>query len=331
MSKPPRSGRSIQKEGPDSKTHSSKPRTKDVPGQRSLLQQLDDLHNHTQKKTKFKESARLTMTRTHESKEIDIANDDESIPDVEELLKDKETLAQKDRFDFSDEEMEAAMADLPSPKLIVSTLANNGLKRRRSTDEGDPGPDIKRRKMQVQTSAPSKRPKQQRTQNSPQVIDLVSSSESSPTMISASNETPPRQADVGSPNTPLFLPSSPRPLEEPGPLSATMFKGQSDSDLWAQMDYAEDEMDFHLDPKLFEAEPEDPAEVVSMKPDVEGTSHSGVVMQQGLVQGNTELFDVGKEGQVPPTEKEGRETLFDGLDVDDDAAFDSFFSGVEIV
>lgn len=282
--------------------------------QESLLQQLDAIHKTTNKKTKFKDGLRLTMADSRQPKDINIS-DDESIPDVEQLLHKHDrngASSHKDEFGFSDEEMEAAMANLPFSKL---TPVENVRKRPRSSEDDEQEPKNKRLKM----GAPKKKPKQKRDQSKESllVIELSSSSESSPVSVSAKRgvfrRSPKKISDAG----PLFLPSSSPILKDLVRLSQTVVEPPIE----------EDDMDFQLDMSLFELEVKGDAPVALYKPDEGPKSFLTLSTIASLPQELPKAHGERKEESM--AEEKERKSMFEELG--DDDGFDNFFNGIDIV
>jgi hypothetical protein len=243
--------------------------------------------------------------------------------------------------------MEAAMAGLNPAKLTGTKDAVDGCKRPLSVEPSDREDQSKQRKRRRSVSKENQTKKKRRSEGSPQVIELSSSSESSPVPVLAKRPfLGPRHASNrvhAQPEVPpLFLPSSPPFFANTtvgGFRTDEELEGQAGLPFCVEKDDGGDEMDFQLDMSLFEEE-EPHIRANSSRAMHAKREHQppSTLVPSASYCPNTTFVDSRREKQkdlaqsrMETTKNEEKEITFDELEEDDETTFDNFFSGVEIV
>ena len=223
------------------------------------------------------------------------------------------------------------MAALPSTELMEKETSAR--KRPRSAEPNDQETWPKHPKGECGSRNQTMR--KRRPVESPQIIELTSSSESSP-IATATRRLIAGPKSIRKPiqaipkEAPLFFPSSP-----PRPVRPTTGSDQFELPFWNEKDDQGSEMDFQLDVSLFEGAGE-----TSFEPGSSGaqrvigeSKHSSTLFPFAL--GGLDKKGVDDEGGMArgtePTQEKERGIMVEPLDEDGEMDFENFFSGVEIV
>jgi hypothetical protein len=336
LTKPPK----VEKNRTISKSQSSEPQPKPKKqpklqaGQKSLLKQLDSVHDQTARNGKLKDTSHLTIASSHRlaHADVDSAFDSDSLPDIDTLIRgsSKPNKAPQNEFDFSDEEMEAAMAALPSQTLVAG-----GAKRahdRRANDDSIEKSPKKRRKVERKASKGISISKDAPVPMDPEIIELDSSSESSSSQVSKPRPTYiiPKQQIMD----PLHSPPNPRSTVA---LSlGDLRRDKHANSMVEQHEYDDTGIIFDLDPGLFEGGEETLAAFASpqqAKASIQSISPRPTIpriemrRKQSIETGSRDV-NVVEARDNADQEEHRKESLFDMLA--DQETFERFFCDVEI-
>jgi hypothetical protein len=241
--------------------------------------------------------------------------------------------------------MEAAMADLTPSRLRAAKDETNGRKRPLSVELNHRENQSKQRKRRGSVSKETPTKKKRRPEESPQVIELTSSSESSPVQVLAKRPFPGPKHAMNSVHArpeerPLFLPSSPPSFADAtvGGFGANgELEGQVGLPFCVEKDDEGDEMDCQLDMSLFEEKPfigANSSRAMQAKREQHLPSTSIPSASYGpsktFVDSRPEKQEDLAQSRMEVTKDEEEGNAFDELE-DDETTFDNFFSGVEIV
>lgn len=332
---PPKVEKSRTISKPKSSERQTKPKKqpKLQAGQNSFLKQLDSVHDQTARKAKLKDTSRLTMVSSNQlaRAHVDSASDSDSLPDIDTIIRGsgKTNKVAQNEFDFSDEEMEAAMAALPS-----STLVAGGPKRARdrgrSLDDSIEKPLKKRRTVDGKESKGMSISRDAPAPIDSEIIELDSSSESSYQM-SEPRIIPKQQVDR---TDPLHSPLNPRS-------TVTLSLGDLRHDkhggsMVEQHGYDDTGINFDLDPGLFEGGEETLAAFASPQRGRESTQSISpwpaiprieMGRKQSIENGSRDV-NVAEARDSMDQDEYRKESLFEILA--DQEAFERFFCDVEI-
>jgi hypothetical protein len=277
--------------------------------------------------------------------ELDLP-DDASIPDIEEMLYESEGKRRSSQSEFSDEEMEAAMADLPPTKLMATRVATNTRKRPRPIEcDGRENHSKQRRRGRSVSKENQIKKRKPLSEDSSRIIELTSESESesSPVIVSAKRSSlgPKHAKEPVQPDPEdlhLFFPSSPPPFKDAGTDRSGVEEklGQLGDAFRGEKDDEGDDRDFQLDMSLFEEDPHigpDYSGVIQVKlgPKLPTSVSSALYgSDKESLRSRSEKQEDMTQSRVELAGKEGKEVILEDSE-DDDTAFDNFFSGVEIV
>jgi len=299
--------------------------------QNSLLRQLDSVHDQTARRAKLKDTSRLTMATSNQltGTHVDSAPDSDSLPDIDTLIRGS-SKTDKDipnEFNFSDEEMEAAMAALPSSALVAG-----GPKRARdlgrSLEDSIEKSMNKRRKVNGKASS-----RHAPVPMGSEIIELDSSSESS-SQVSKPRPTPiipKQQVDR------IDLLHSPMNPQSTSTLSlGDLYHDKHADSAVEQHEYDNTGIDFDLDPELFEGGEETLAAFASLqrtKASIQSISprpaisRAEVGRKQSIETGSRDV-NLVEARDIMDQDEHQKESLFEMLA--DQEAFERFFCDVEI-
>jgi len=243
--------------------------------------------------------------------------------------------------------MEAAMADLTPAKLTATKDATNSRKMPLSVELNHRGNQSKQRKRRGSVSKENQTKKKRRLEGSPQVIELTSSSESSPVPVLAKRPSlGPKHArslvHARPEELPFFLPSSPPSFADAtagGFRANEELGGQVGLPFCVEKDEEADEMDFQLDMSLFEEEKLDIRANSSTAMQTKREQQLPSTLMSSASYGPSKTFVDSRhekqedlaQSRMEVTKDEEKGITFDELEEDDETTFDNFFSAVDIV
>jgi hypothetical protein len=297
----------------------------------SLLRQLDSVHDQTARKAKLKDTSRLTMATSNQltGTHVDSASDSDSLPDIDTLIRGsgKKNKDAPNEFNFSDEEMEAAMAALPSSALVAGG-PKRARDRGRSLEDSVEKSMNKRRKVNGKASS-----RRAPVPMDSETIELDSSSESS-SQVSTPRPTriiPKPQVDR------IDLLHSPPNPQSTSTISLGDLNHENHVDLMVeQRGYHDTGIDFDLDPELFEGGEGTLAAFASpqrAKASIRSISPRPAISRievggKQTIETESRDIDLAEARDSMNQDEHQKESLFEMLA--DQEAFERFFCDVEI-
>lgn len=307
--------------------------------QSSFLRRVDSLHEQTESKAK-RRASRLTITPRN-MRRVVASEDDPPLGIDEPVQKDnKHNATGPDEYDFSDEEMDAAMAALPastSTEKKPPTITSRTRQRSKSSDKVvAEQPPRKRRRQSLDRLDIQKASRASMNGHSFDIIELDSSSDKSPDVIASPRAPKVPLATVAKAShkhsifsqsqddsLPLFLSSSSQAFVN-DPIRSRDESGTTSTPV-------DKEFDFQLDPNLFEGGEETLMALASPIP-AKTISKLSEPLKPMELRNNSEL----PKRHAPLTSQKTKETngaeshsLLEALG--DQTVFETFFSSIEFV